>query len=703
MSLGRWVSVLAATVIVGVIALLALVSANERRAVLADAERDTANLAHTVEYHTAQLFGSIDQLLQDGGEEVAAGRSHRLERVIETRLDGMPPVTTVLLVDFDGLVRRDNGPVPTPVDVSAYEFFQAHRNDPRLGLLIGAPVAFGPSGKLVLPVSRRIPSTIGFAGVLVALLDLNLLQQFYGAWDIGTSGAVSLLLRDGRLLARRPAGATVVGRSYALGPVFSKHLPYAPAGTFIAKGAIDQQERVLSYRAFGELPLVVVASTSTEELLRLWRQHRASYIAAGAIVTTTIAALAVLLLRQLRRRELDRARLEEAERDYRSLFNNAVDGQLRIAPDGRTLRANPAFLRLAGYATEAELVAAEEPASRWHVDPRERDHLLARLEREGEVKDFVCQVRRRDGTRMWVSQSARAVRDAAGRLLFYEASARDISALKEAEAQLIAAKEQAEAASHAKSEFLANMSHELRTPLNAIIGFSELMEGGFFGPLPKRYAEYAHDISSSARHLLEVINDILDLAKVEAGQLGLRPGSVATDVLVKGCARLVADRAGSCGITLAVGECAGVAPIWGDATRLRQIVLNLLSNAVKFTPKGGRVAIDAREEAGEVVLAIRDSGVGMSAGEIEVALQPFSQIESAFTRRQDGTGLGLPLTKALTERHGGRLTIASTPGRGTVVEVRLPAVERPAAERPAVERPGGAAAAELATAETAGA
>jgi signal transduction histidine kinase len=204
------------------------------------------------------------------------------------------------------------------------------------------------------------------------------------------------------------------------------------------------------------------------------------------------------------------------------------------------------------------------------------------------------------------------------------------------------------------------------------------MEGGFFGPLPKRYAEYAHDISSSARHLLDVINDILDLAKVEAGQLGLRPGIVATDVLVKGCARLVADRAESCGIRLEVGECARVAPIWGDATRLRQILLNLLSNAVKFTPKGGRVAIDARDDAGEVVLAIRDSGVGMSASEVELALQPFSQIESAFTRRQDGTGLGLPLTKALTERHGGRLTIASTPGSGTTVEVRLPAAALPA-------------------------
>jgi signal transduction histidine kinase len=224
------------------------------------------------------------------------------------------------------------------------------------------------------------------------------------------------------------------------------------------------------------------------------------------------------------------------------------------------------------------------------------------------------------------------------------------------------------------------MSHELRTPLNAIIGFSELMEGGFFGALQPRYAEYARDISTSARHLLEVINDILDLAKVEAGQLGLRYGSVATDALVTGCARLVADRAGSSGVELEVADCTGVAPIWGDHTRLRQIVLNLLSNAVKFTPKGGRVAVAARNEGNEVVLSVGDSGVGMSASEIEIALQPFSQIESAMTRRQDGTGLGLPLTKALTERHGGRLTIVSAPGTGTTVEVRLPAAPVSAAE-----------------------
>jgi PAS domain S-box-containing protein len=682
MSLGRWVSVLAATVIVGVVALLVLVSTNERRATLSAAKRDTGNLAHTVEYHTQQLFSGIEHVLEESNEHVAAGRSQRLQNILETRLDALPPVRSVLLIDADGLLRRDNGNVVAPVDLSDYEFFRRHRDDPDEALVIGMPVEYGPKHRLVVPVSRRVTSPIGFAGVLVALLDIELLQRFYGAWDIGASGAIALFLRDGHLLARRPAQRELVGRSFAQALVFDKHLPRAAANTFIASARAEGEQRVISYRALSEFPLVVVVSSSTAELLQLWRRHLAGYIVAGATVTFTIGVLAWLLVRELRRRELDRARVEEAERDYRSLFDNAVDGQVRLSPDGRALRANPAFLRLAGYANQAELIAAEQPVARWHVDPSDTEALRVRLEREGEVKDFVAQVRRLDGTPMWVSESARAVRDAAGGLLFYEASARDISLLKEAEAQLIAAKEQAEAASHAKSEFLANMSHELRTPLNAIIGFSELMEGGFFGPLPQRYAEYAHDISTSARHLLEVINDILDLAKVEAGQLGLRCGSVATDTLVKGCARLVADRAESSGIALEVGDCANVAPIWGDHTRLRQIVLNLLSNAVKFTPKGGRVAIDARDEAGEVVLTVGDSGVGMSDGEIEIALQPFSQIESAMTRRQDGTGLGLPLTKALTERHGGRLTIASVPGAGTTVEVRLPATPASAAERP---------------------
>jgi PAS domain S-box-containing protein len=668
MSLGRWISVLAASVVLGVVALLGLVSANERHAALAGAERNTANLAHTVEYHTQQLFGRIADLLDESSELVAAGRIHRLDIVIQTRLQSVPAVRSVLLLDADGYLRRDNGKLAAPVDLSGYAFFATHRDDPDRGLTIGTPVTYGPRHRLVIPVSRRVVSKTGFAGVLVALLDVDLLREFYGAWDIGSSGAVTLFLRDGQLLARRP-------------PMSEGALPPPAPDLFPARAGGAQ--RVVSYRTVQDFPLVVVVSTSTAEVLQLWRRHLAGYLVAGAAVTATISALAWLLLRQLRRREDDRAQLEEAERDYRGLFDNALDGQVRLGPDGRALRANPAFLRLAGYASEAELVAAEQPISRWHVDPSEGAALRRRIEREGEIKDCIVEVHRRDGTRMWVSESVRSVRNAAGELRFYEATARDITALKEAEVQLVAAKEQAEAASHAKSEFLANMSHELRTPLNAIIGFSELMEGGFFGPLPQRYAEYAHDISSSARHLLEVINDILDLAKVEAGQLGLRCDSVATDALVRGCARLVAERADGSGIALEVGGDADVAPIWGDHTRLRQIVLNLLSNAVKFTPKGGRVTIDARNEGAEVVLRVGDSGIGMSAGEIAIALQPFSQIESAMTRRQDGTGLGLPLTKALTERHGGRLTIASTPGVGTTVEVRLPA----AAVAPALAEP----------------
>ena len=678
MSLGRWVSVLAGTVVLAVVALLALVSVNERRAALAAAERNTVNLAVTAEYHTQQLFGRVADLLDESARQVGPVDGARREAIVEARLAALPAVRSVLLIDEKGLLRRDNGRSTSPVDLSRYTFFLRHRDHPDARLTIGRAIEYGPEQQRVIPVSRRIAAGSGFGGVLVALLDVNVLEEFYGAWDLGAAGAVTLFLRDGHLLAHCPSGGALAGRAFDKGSIFAERLPTAPIGTFTAQLGSEGGEHIVSYRVVGDFPLVVVVSASTAELLQLWRRHVAGYLAAGAAVTVTILVLIWLLLRELHRRELDRAQLEEAERDYRSLFDNAVDGQVRLAPNGRAIRANPAFLALAGYASEAEMIADDQPIARWHVDQSEGAALRRRIEREGEIKDYVVQVHRRDGTRMWVSESVRAVRNAAGELLFYEASARDITALKQAEAQLVAAKEQAEAASHAKSEFLANMSHELRTPLNAIIGFSELMGGGIFGPLPQRYAEYAHDISTSARHLLEVINDILDLAKVEAGQLGLHCGSVATDALVKGCARLVADRAEASGIALEVAECAGVAPIWGDSTRLRQIVINLLSNAVKFTPRGGRVAIEARTEHGEVVLTIRDSGVGMSLDEVEVALQPFSQIESAMTRRQDGTGLGLPLTKALTERHGGRLTIASAPGAGTTVEVRLPAAPAPA-------------------------
>jgi two-component system, cell cycle sensor histidine kinase PleC len=240
--------------------------------------------------------------------------------------------------------------------------------------------------------------------------------------------------------------------------------------------------------------------------------------------------------------------------------------------------------------------------------------------------------------------------------------------------ELESARMAAEESSRVKSQFMANMSHELRTPLNAIIGFSEVIRDALVGPVAARYKDYARDIHSSGRHLLGLINDVLDLSKIELGRLELHEEPVVLAKLVSDCERFVAERVRASSLELAIDLPSDLPMLRADELRLKQVVLNLLSNAVKFTPVGGRITLRAATtpESG-IVLAVADTGIGMKAEEIPIALEPFRQIDSALNRRYEGTGLGLPLARTLVELHGGTLAISSAPGQGTTVTVTLPA------------------------------
>src|SRR5262245_3848951 len=233
-------------------------------------------------------------------------------------------------------------------------------------------------------------------------------------------------------------------------------------------------------------------------------------------------------------------------------------------------------------------------------------------------------------------------------------------------------KRRAEEANQAKSKFLANMSHELRTPLNAIIGFSEIMESGMFGPLgAEKYAEYCTDIRQSGQYLLDVINDILDMSKIEAGRLRLTYETVELDDILHDAMRVVSARAEDKNVTLKPEIAPGVA-FMADRRAVKQILLNLLTNAVKFTPEGGRVILRGRTSAGCVFIGIHDTGIGIPPAALTKLGRPFEQVESQLTKSYHGSGLGLAIAKSLIELHGGAMRIRSTVGIGTMVVVRLP-------------------------------
>lgn len=250
----------------------------------------------------------------------------------------------------------------------------------------------------------------------------------------------------------------------------------------------------------------------------------------------------------------------------------------------------------------------------------------------------------------------------------------NIEHMKSRATELQCAWRSAEAAHRAKSQFLAQMSHELRTPLNAIIGFSEVIKGEVFGPVGnQRYAEYAQDIHESGGHLLALINEVLDMAKIEAGRIELDDRIIRLDTVVDAALRMVKTAAAKKTISLTTALPAAMPSLLVDDVKLRQVLVNLLANAVRFTQPGGRISVEAHDPADEgLEIRIRDSGVGMAPDQIAVALEPFGQVEQRSDTASEGTGLGLPLAKSLVELHGGFLEVESRVGVGTTVTVRLP-------------------------------
>jgi cell cycle sensor histidine kinase DivJ len=357
---------------------------------------------------------------------------------------------------------------------------------------------------------------------------------------------------------------------------------------------------------------------------------------------------------------------------YRFLDDNAMDMITRHGTDGRLRFASPAAQIMLGRTPDSLVGLA--PAALVHPDDLSTmQNALVEASYFGRAAAAEVRVRRSDGTYLWTEMRCRPASPAKGEAADIVAVTRDISERKTHERALIDARDLAEAANRAKSRFLANMSHELRTPLNAIIGFSEVMTHEMFGPVGSpRYLDYARVINESGGHLLELINGILDMSKIEAGKFELCEEIFDLDEVATQAVRFVKLQSDRKGVALKTSIAPDARSMFADKRGVKQILVNLVTNGVKFTPRGGEVRIAATRAARGLVITVADTGVGIGAADLKRLGQPFEQVEGEHVRSQEGTGLGLALVKALATLHGGEVTLDSTLGEGTTVTITLP-------------------------------
>ncbi|MBV8166373.1 MAG: PAS domain-containing protein [Alphaproteobacteria bacterium] len=649
---------------------------------MGEAARTGQNLARTLEEHAAGVFRRADLILSSVAE--AAQRSGAgtdapsVRALLATYAASLGGQEILVLVDASGEVRFDPRDPDLKLNLADRDYFAVHRDRPDADLYVSSSLVslLGP-GRLV-GLSRRLSTPEGgFAGIVLYGVGSAYFRELYSALVIGAASNVTLW--DGsatRVLARYPPDERVMGRSFQVGELYDQVRQGQRVGIFQSVSPLDGIERMVSYRKLADAPFVVSVGLAESDYLRRWLEVLPAYLAAVVGVALTIVAMSALLVYQLRRWAASEARLE-------AVITN-VPGTIytrRVDADGRTTYPwiSAGVVDIQGFTAEA---AMRDPAlmlGAIHPDDwQSYAALLADSATNGTPITWEGRILRRDGGTRWVQVLSRP-RLASGGATEWDGVILDITERKRMEAALHAAREAADAANRSKSQFLANMSHELRTPLNAILGFSEILQAEDCSALNVKQREYIGDIHRSGVYLLQVISNILDISKIEAGKDELVEETVSLAALVQTQLSLMMPQAQNGNIKLVTDIPPTLPALRADGMKVKQMLLNLLSNAIKFTPPGGVVTVTARLEAGPgeagggLALSVSDTGIGMRPEDVPAALEPFRRLDSGRALRSLGTGLGLPITKAQIEQHGGRLAIESAPGQGTRVILHFPA------------------------------
>lgn len=667
-----------------------------RYSAFVNVQRELTNLGTVLAEQSARTVQSVDLVLQEVQAHVAAPApkspeefrallaSEQTGQFLAGILRNLPQAEAIILIDANGMMLNwSRSRTVEPLDNSARDYFVWLRDHNESTAFVGAPVIGRISGKRILFIARRINAPDGtFLGVAVGLLDTRFLESFYGTIGMVPGESVTVFRRDGILVASYPEiSRPGSGQMPAESPWYDRVAN--GGGAYLSPGYLSGVPRIITVHPLRDYGLVIDVNMTETSVLRAWHTQ-ATVIAIAMIgVAGALAVLFAVIIAQFRRQveqnarlSMGRTALRNSERRLKAYAEMAADWFWEQDADLRFVRDSniPHVTRSDDVGKlRWELADPAMDPGRWEAH---KAVLAARLP----FRDFRWERIGIDGRRRYLSTSGDPIFDDAGMFLGYHGTGRDITADVETAEVLRSAKERAEAASRAKSEFLRNMSHELRTPLHAIIGFSELIRDRAGGQLADVYREWAGEILHSGRHLLDLINDVLDLSRIDTDRYEVTDDNVDLNVVARACGGLVRKQAEANQVRV---DCEiADAVILADRRAVKQITLNLLANAVKFTPAGGAVTIRAEPLAnGDLALVVADTGIGIDSSALASLGEPFAQVDTSLRRKYGGTGLGLTISRKLAVMHGATLTIESELGRGTIVRVNFPAervVRRPA-------------------------
>ena len=666
-----------------VVAMLALMLYQSRLAAEETAQVSTATLTQVVEQNIAGTINKIDLALQTTIDEIqrqeaAGGMSvEALDAYVAKLTARLPEVKGVRITDADGIVQYGNGTAPR-VSLADRPFFQTQRDDPEAGLVFSAPLLGRVSHEWVLVETRRytLPDPDGtrrFGGMLYGDLSIDRLDDLFAGLKVGPQGSVTLWDKDLKIVARYPEptrGATI-GQQIASEELTALVAAGKTEGSYHARSRINIAERQLSFRKVAGYPFYVSVGEATEDYLAPWWRE-AWRLGSFALLFAVLSVLAARLLHRNWRQQNESARALARERSLlRSLIDSIPDAIFVKDPEGRYTAVNAAFAQNLGHEqsailgrTSLELVGPERAAPHQAAEQALLETRQTRMDESSGITP--------DGTVLQVETTRVPFLDPAGEMHGIIGVMHDVTAQKQAEAELRQARDEAEAATKAKSSFLAMMSHEIRTPMNGVMSMAEMLDQT---ELSDDQRSMSQIIRASAGALLTIINDILDFSKIEAGKLDIEAVPFSLLEVVEGAGELIAGRADEKGIGLTIDLDPAIPDrLIGDPTRIRQVLLNLLGNAVKFTEAGG-VAVTIGMVPGDgqrLRFAVTDTGIGLDAAQQARLFQPFTQADASTARRFGGTGLGLSICQRLCSMMGGTIGVESTPGVGSTFWVELP-------------------------------